>query len=84
MFHMVTTTILTTHAVTIATAFGATTAMFATDLVDSGGELASGGHVVIPDLVRPCLFSLISGLSVEISENPAKRFAYFHRFSLMW
>ena len=51
MFHMVTTAILTTHAVTIATAFGATTAMFATDLVDSGGELASGGHVVIPDLV---------------------------------
>jgi len=32
----------------------------------------------------PRLFPLISGLSVEISENPAKRFAYFHRFSLMW
>nr|TKW07947.1 hypothetical protein SEVIR_7G340440v2 [Setaria viridis] len=30
-----------------------------------------------------CLFLLISGLSVEISENPAKHFAYFHRFSLM-
>ena len=51
MFHTVTTTILTTHAVTTAAAFGATTATFATDLVGSGGELASGGHVVIPDLV---------------------------------
>ena len=45
MFHTVTTTILTTHAVTIAAAFGATTATFATDLV------GSGGHMVIPDLV---------------------------------
>ena len=34
--------------------------------------------------VRPRLFPLISGLSVEISENPTKRFAYFHWFSLMW
>ena len=51
MFHTVTTTILTTHAVTIATAFGVTTATFATDLVGNSGELASGGHVVIPDLV---------------------------------
>jgi len=34
--------------------------------------------------IWPRLFPLISGLSVEISENPAKRFAYFHRFSLMW
>ena len=51
MFHTVTTAILSTHVVTTAATFGATTATFATDLVDSGGELASGGHVVIPDPV---------------------------------
>ena len=34
--------------------------------------------------LRPRLFPLISGLSVEINENSAKRFVYFHRFSLMW